>query len=129
MWSNKRSLTAVAAAMVLLAGALTPLALAQGVQTFILSNATGIDIYYVHISPHDVNDWQEDVLGEDVLEDGASLKINFHRSETARYWDLRVMDQDHNAVVWPSLDLYRVYSVTLYYDADTGRAWAETESI
>lgn len=95
-------------------------------QEFILYNQTGVDIFYVYVSPSGVNDWEEDVLSEDVLLQGEGVRISFAREEGARYWDLMVQDEDENSLIWAELDLFRICTVTLYYDADEEIAWAET---
>ena len=43
------------------------LAFAQGKQNFTLVNQTGYDISEVYVSPANSSDWEEDVLGEDIL--------------------------------------------------------------
>ena len=63
---------------------------AEGKQDFTLVNATGVEIDKVFISPHDSNDWEEDILGRDTLPDGESVDIKFQRNEKAAMWDLRV---------------------------------------
>jgi hypothetical protein len=35
----------------------------------------------LYVSPDDVDDWEEDVLGRDVLKHNASVDITFSRSE------------------------------------------------
>jgi hypothetical protein len=102
---------------------------AQGVQDFVIVNSTGVDVYYMYVSPHSSDDWGEDILGDELLLDGDVATVEFDWSERAQWWDLMIMDGDENAVVWESIDLFSVYSVTLFYDETTGEAWAETESV
>ncbi len=59
-------------------------------QDFTLVNKTGFDIHSVFISPHGIEEWQEDVLGRAVLANGyhvdlgkayaAKVTRNFSRS-------------------------------------------------
>lgn len=42
---------------------------------FTLHNNTGYQIEEVYVSPTDTDDWEEDVLGEEVLENGAQVEI------------------------------------------------------
>lgn len=102
---------------------------AQGAQDFTLVNRTGVDIYYLHVSPHSSDEWGEDILGVDILADGEEVEIVFDRSEREALWDLRIMDEDENEIVWENLNLLKILSITLFYDAETGRAWAETEEV
>ncbi|HEX8137788.1 MAG TPA: hypothetical protein VF544_09385 [Pyrinomonadaceae bacterium] len=100
---------------------------AQGAQDFTLVNQTGVEIDKVFISPHDVNDWEEDILGRDTLPDGSSVDIKFHRNEKAAMWDLRIEDKGGNAIEWENLNLLEISKITLHYDKATGKATAETE--
>src|SRR5437879_1477794 len=67
-------------------------------QDFTLVNKTGVEIHKVYISPHDKDDWEEDILGKDTLPNGDNVDIKFHRSETAENWDLRVEDSKGNEI-------------------------------
>jgi len=94
-------------------------------QDFTLVNQTGVEIHKVYISPHDSNDWEEDILGRDTLPDGQSVDIKFNRGEKAAMWDLRVEDSKGNAIEWENLNLLQISKVTLHYK--DGKATAETE--
>ena len=102
---------------------LIPSAFAQGQQDFTLHNETGVEINEVYISPHDVNEWEEDILGRDTLPDGESVDIHFSRSEKAAMWDLKVTDKSGNSIVWENLNLLEISEATLHYEK--GRAWAD----
>ncbi|HEX3560069.1 MAG TPA: hypothetical protein VHU19_12750 [Pyrinomonadaceae bacterium] len=97
----------------------------SGKQDFTLVNQTGVEIHKVYISPHDSNDWEEDILGRDTLPDGQSVDIKFHRNEKAANWDLRVEDSQGHALEWENLNLLEISKVTLHYK--DGKATAETE--
>ncbi len=94
-------------------------------QNFILVNATGVVINNVYISPNDVNDWEEDVLGPDVFNDGEETEIQFHPMEDACLWDLKVTDKEGNAIIWQDIDLCKWYVITLYWDGETATATFE----
>lgn len=96
-------------------------------QDFTLVNATGVEIDKVFISPHDVDDWQEDILGQDTLPSGQSVDIKFHRNETAAMWDLRIEDKQGNYIEWENLNLLKISKITLHFDKASGKATAETE--
>jgi hypothetical protein len=69
-------------AFVLLAtAASTPTIAKQSKLDFTLLNRTGVTIMELYVSPDDVDDWEEDVLGRDVLKHNASVDITFSRSE------------------------------------------------
>ena len=63
-----------------------------------LKNNTGAEIYYIYMSSSDSNDWEEDILGTDTLEDGETLRINL--SGAYREFDLRVEDAHGNHIEW-----------------------------
>jgi hypothetical protein len=94
-------------------------------QDFTLVNSTGVEINKLFISPHDKDDWEEDILGRDTLPSGQSVDIKFDRDEKAAMWDLRVEDSQGNSIVWENLNLLEISKITLHYE--NGRARAVTE--
>ena len=89
-----------------------------GEQDFTLVNSTGTDIHQLFISPTAADDWQEDVLGVEVLKDEASVDIKFTGEDSTAFWDLKIVDGDGNEVVWKKLNLKKISKVTLGYDDD-----------
>jgi hypothetical protein len=87
-----------------------------GAQDFVLINETGVDIYEVYVSPSDVESWEEDILGVDVLPDGDSVEVGFDREEDSELWDLKVSDSEGNSLLWGRLNLLRISELTLRYD-------------
>lgn len=96
-----------------------------GDQDFTLVNKTGVEVYSVFISPHDSDDWGDDVMDQDTLADGETVDITFSRKEKADLWDLRIEDKDGNSIEWDSLDLLEISQVTLHYKK--GKTWADVE--
>jgi len=87
---------------------------AQGQQDFDLVNNTGITITEVYITPHNANDWGDNVFSGDApLKDGESTTIVFSRKEKAKWWDLYVVDKAGNRFQWNSLNLLEISEVTL----------------
>ena len=80
---------------------------------FTLHNKTGVDIHAIHISPSDKNEWEEDILKGDVLENDQSVHIQFSAHETAALWDLKVGDAEGTGLVWENLDLTKIHDLTL----------------
>lgn len=95
---------------------------AQGAQDFLLINKTGVEINALYITPHNSDDWGDDILGADTLAQGESLEINFSPREKAKLWDLRIEDEDGAFIEWTSLNLIKISSVALYYN--NGKATA-----
>lgn len=83
---------------------------------FTLVNKTGLMIREVYVSPTSNDQWGEDVMGRDVLDDDESVKIRFSRRETECIWDLKVVDEDDDAVVWKKLNLCEASQITLKYE-------------
>lgn len=91
-----------------------------GKQDFELVNKTGYDISHVYVSPTKSDDWEEDVLGKDVLEDGDSWDIAFDRSEKTCKWDLKVVyADDDSSAYWRGIDLCSVRKITIKYNRKT----------
>ena len=88
---------------------------AQGQQDFTVVNKTGVEIYALYVTPHNAKDWGDDILGVDTLAADGSLEIVFSRKEKAKYWDLRVEDEEGSFIEWESLNLLEISKVTLYY--------------
>ncbi len=112
------------AASIFFAVALVPVAMA-GDQDFTVVNKTGIEVHELYVTPHDSDDWEDDILGEDTLTNGAEVDIKFSRKEKAKLWDLKVVDADGSEVTWENLDLLEISKVTLHYKK--GKAWADVE--
>lgn len=98
---------------------------AAGTQDFMVTNATGVEIHALYVSPTKADSWGEDILGEDTLGNGQSVEIHFPNSERAKVWDLRVEDKGGNSIEWTGLHLNEIEKVTLHYK--DGKAWADVE--
>jgi hypothetical protein len=98
------------------ASAVTPSeSMLTGDQDFVLYNNTNVEIYALYVTPHNADDWGDDILGVDTLPPGESVEITFSRKEKAKYWDLRVEDEEGNFIEWGSLNLMKISTVKLYY--------------
>lgn len=60
-------------------------------QNFSIRNNTGQTINELYVSAVSSDNWEEDILGRDVLANGESAQISFERSETECNWDMRVV--------------------------------------
>ena len=87
---------------------------AQGKQDFDLVNHTGFAITEVYITPHNADDWGDNIFSDDApLKDGAATTIGFSRKEKAKFWDLKVRDTVGNDFEWENLNLLEISEVTL----------------
>lgn len=93
----------------------TPIVAQQSKLDFTLLNRTGVVISELYVSPDEADDWEEDVLGRDVLKHNESLDITFQRSEKSCDWDLKIVDEDGHEIEWDSLDLCAASHITLLY--------------
>lgn len=100
-------------------------AAAQGKQDFQLTNKTGYTIAEVYVAPSASEDWEEDVMGIDVLGNGDQVDITFPAREKTCIYDLRVVFDDGDDAEWRKFDLCEVSNITLYYDRKSGETTAE----
>ena len=110
------------AVAVMLAASAAMSAAPGGKQDFTLINKTCLVIDEFYVSPTTTNDWEEDVLGVDVLPNNQSVHISFDRSETSCDWDFKIVDEDGKAVVWADIDLCKAEEITLFYNNGTPTA-------
>jgi hypothetical protein len=96
-----------------------------GKQDFVLHNQTGVEIHSLYVTPHSSDDWEDDVLGVDTLPNGESVKITFDDRDKHVHWDLKVTDKDGNSLEWYDLNLVEISEVTLHWDANKGKGWAD----
>ena len=86
-------------------------------QDFRLVNKTGYELKALYVSPSKADDWQEDVLGQDTLEDGQAVNIHFNAKTRTCKWDLKVTySEDDSSAVWHNIDLCSVEKVTIKYN-------------
>ena len=86
-------------------------------QDFTLVNKTGYELKELYVSPSKADDWQDDILGQDVLEDGKAVNIHFSPKAKTCKWDLKVVyTDDDSSAVWQNIDLCSVDKITIHYD-------------
>lgn len=95
-----------------------------GTQDFTLINQTGVDVYSLYISESSSDDWEEDVLGEDMLLDGDRVDISFS-GRSACLWDMLVTDDEGGEVAFQGINLCEASVVVLRCDDE--ECWAELE--
>jgi hypothetical protein len=120
------------AAIIALSVVLVPTAFAKGThnfasstiqnkQDFTLHNETGQEIIEVYVSPTGVDNWEEDILGQDTLPSGESVAISFTRRREDR-WDIKVVFRSGKNSVWTKLNLSQITDVTISFK--NGKPWA-----
>ncbi len=124
----RKFITTVGFALALAVGGLSTQALAEAKQDFKLVNKTGYQIKEVYVSPNASGDWEEDVLGQGLLDTNANVEIKFHRAATGCSWDLKVVYTiDNSSAVWRDIDLCTVEKITIKYNRDTDTTSASYE--
>jgi hypothetical protein len=102
-------------------------AVAQGPLDFTLVNRTGYTINEVYVSPVSSNDWEEDVMGRDQLEQGQRVTIQFPKRVKTCMWDLKVVYEDEDEAEWEDFNLCSTSTIVLRYDRKKDQTWAEYE--
>lgn len=91
-----------------------------------VQNDTGVDIYGLYASTADKDNWEEDILGTDILFDGESYIIRFTYLENQTIWDFAIKDRDDNMIEFYGLDFSKCNSdsatLILEYDGEQGYA-------
>ncbi len=121
-------IVAAGLALTLVLGGLSGQARAEGKQDFVLINKTGYQLKEVYVSPTGSNDWEEDVLGREMLDNGETTEIKFHRAATGCKWDLKVVyTDDGSAAMWQGFDLCKIEKITIKYNRSTDTTSASVE--
>jgi hypothetical protein len=108
----------VTASALLLAVSATS-ALAKGEETLTIENRTGYTITEVYLAPASSDNWEEDILGKDTLDTNTSFDVDMSESADTCKWDLRAVYEDKSAAKWRNIDLCKISSITLFYNAKT----------
>ncbi len=72
-----------------------------------ITNKTGYDVYYLYVSHEDSEDWEDDVLGDDVLADGESFRVELDNYPSSIF-DVQAEDEDE--------DTYTLYGIDVETD-------------
>lgn len=75
-------------------------------------NETGYTIVQFYGSNTGTNDWQEDILGQDVLASGSSVVINFNDASGYCKFDFKAVFDDGDELVRENVNVCEVSSFT-----------------
>lgn len=83
-------------------------------------NHTGEDIYELYASVVHTDDWEEDILGANVLENGDSFVINFEITEDMLVWDFKIANEDGDMLEFYDVDFsdYNMDGAMLIFNDD-----------
>lgn len=89
-------------------------------------NQTGVDIYGLYASESDVNDWEEDILGDEVLYDGETINVEFTITKDSLVWDFAIDDISGNMIEFYNLSFENcsVEGATLILEYDGYEGYA-----
>jgi len=82
---------------------------------FTLVNGSPVTLTHVYVSPSDTSDWEEDVMGRDVLNPGESVDIVFPASDSnvgKCLYDIKVLARDGREGFLYKVDLCTTTTVT-----------------
>ena len=66
----------------------------------VITNYSDRDIFYLYVSPESSGDWEEDVLGDDVLLAGDDIRINLYGYDECLFDIKAVYDNDEEEISW-----------------------------
>jgi len=79
----------------------------------LIHNETGFTLFELYISDSGTNDWEEDILGSNVLSDEEAIRITVHGSYDE--FDLKAVAEDGSSASWYGLPGY-ASDITIYAD-------------
>lgn len=99
--------TASCAALLLLAGA------AQAANRHVdIVNKTGMTIKHFYASTTGTDDWEEDILGRDVIEDGDTFDINVDDGSGACRYDFKAVFENGASLVRNNINVCQISTFT-----------------
>lgn len=85
---------------------LNPLMALADQRDFQLINDSSVIIDEVYVSTINTDDWEEDILGQDILPSGESVNITFSRdADGTCAYDIKVVTEPDTSVVLPNVNL------------------------
>ncbi len=69
-----------------------------------ITNSTGYDIYYIYVSHTSASGWEDDVLGNNVLYNGQTVRVNLNGFPSAIF-DIKCQDVDEDTYFFMSFNV------------------------
>jgi len=88
-------------------------AIMAGKQDVTVVNKTGKPIHHVYISEEKTDDWEEDILGDDVLQAGASVKVTFDNNSDSCIWDFKAVDAEGKEYLLMKANLCQLSTINI----------------
>lgn len=103
-----RTTAAACAALLLLAGSA-----AQAANRHVdIVNKTGMTMKHFYASSTGTDDWEEDILGRDVIEDGETFDINIDDGTGACRFDFKAVFDNGKSLVRKSINVCEISTFT-----------------
>jgi hypothetical protein len=80
---------------------------------FTLNNHSTFSVIEFHASPNDVANWEDDILGQDILAAGDSVEVTIADGRGQCEYDLRFKFEDGDVIERPGVNLCDTGSYTL----------------
>jgi hypothetical protein len=93
---------------------------AQAQQDFALVNRTGYTIDEVYVSSTNANNWGDDLMGDNSLEDGQILNVRFAKNNAECVYDIKVVYDDEEKAEFRGINLCQVSRVSIFYNRSAG---------
>ncbi|WP_375280736.1 hypothetical protein [Pseudooctadecabacter sp.] len=78
----------------------------------LIVNNTGRTIWRFYGSPTNVNSWEEDILGADILPAGQRVNVNFADGRSVCSYDMKAEFQDGTSIVKNNINVCAVSTVS-----------------
>jgi hypothetical protein len=87
-------------------------------RNFVLTNGTGRTIAELYVSPTNVKEWEEDVLGVDVLGELEKTTVKFVDDVDECVYDLKIVHEGGDEAIWTGINLCENSFVVVQYQDD-----------
>ena len=84
--------------------------------TFIIRNSTRSTFFFVYVSDSRIDDWGDDILGNEILSPGELLRVETPIPIGSTSWDIRVIDDDGDTYTLMRRRISNGGTVTITYD-------------
>ena len=82
-----------------------------GIQDFIIRNNGKFSVFFIYVSPTYSEEWEEDVLGSEVLPPKTEIEIELNGYGDHCGFDIMIIDEQENAREYYDVDLCNVLYV------------------
>lgn len=92
---------------------------------FKLANKTGHTIDEVYVSPHSSDNWGKDFMGDNTLDDGEIIAVNFPHGGGRCNYDIKVKYHSGSSAEWDGVNLCEYNKISLFVEGSHTHAVGE----